>query len=107
MDKIGVVIPTGGEAWAFVARRFIQYPRVAVQESASIEGHMLLAPESPDLWERPPPRTVKADEAQPVASAEVVVPLAGGPEVIPGLWDTGGEEGMLFIANPDGANVEL
>eukprot|EP00959_Pyramimonas_sp_CCMP1952_P373353 7818807-Pyramimonas_sp.AAC.1 len=49
-----------------------------------------------------------ADKSFPgIGSAEIVVPLAGRPEVVPGLWDTGGQEGMVFIANPTGADVPI
>ena len=104
LDTVGVVIPTGGGAWVPTVRK-------TVREQSRVFGfragtRLLLAPESPDLWERAPVDIDEPAGPDPVGSSEVVLPLAGGPEVALGLWDTGRQEGMVFIANPDGADLK-
>ena len=107
LDAVGVVIPTGGGAWLPVVRKEMRSEQQDPIGSSLLGTRIGVAPESPNLWEELPPEPDDAGASAPVGSSEVVLPLVGGPEVIPGLWETGGQEGMVFVANPDGADVEL
>ena len=104
LDAVGVVIPTGGGAWLPVVRKEV---RTGPIYDSGLRTRFRVAPESPDLMEELPPEPEVAEPGLPIGSSEVVLPLVGGPEVIPGLWETGSQEGMVFVANPDGADVEL
>ena len=72
--------------------------------SGRADDEVFATAEGDEPWER---RPVDRRSEIPVGSAEVVVPLAGRPEVVPGLWDSGGQEGMVFVANPTGPDVEI
>ena len=57
LDTVGVVIPTGGGAWVPTVRKTVREKSRVFDFKAGTR--LLLAPESPDLWERAP---VEIDE---------------------------------------------